>query len=104
MAKTFYTHADIQDLVSSGVTMLRVTDDTVLTLMAKDTARKLGLQLVYDSPDAEAAPHRAPVRVPPDEPLEARVKSAAQGQLGPAADADLVAAIVRRVMAELGSK
>lgn len=101
MPKTFYTHTDIQDLVASGVTVLQVTDDVVLTMVAKETARKLGLQLMYDSPDAEAAPYRAPVRMPREEPLEARVKSAVLTNLGPDAEADLVATIVKRVLAEL---
>ena len=101
MARTFYTQQDIQDLVANGVTALHVTDDATLTMLARETARKLGLQLVYDSPDAEAPPYRAPIRLPRDEPLEERVRSAVLTHLGPQAEAELVKTITKRVLSKL---
>ena len=100
MARTFYTQEDIQDLVANGVRELHVTDDVTLTMLARETARKIGLQLVYDSPDAEAPPHRAPLRLPRDEPLEAHIRGAALTGLGPQAEAELVTTIVKRVLGE----
>lgn len=55
MSKKFYTDQDIEDLFHSGVKSLRVDDDVVLTDLAFEKARKLGL-LADDSPPA------APVR------------------------------------------
>ena len=64
MAKTFYTEHDVQDMVANKVSVLQLDNNIVLTMLAKETALKLGLQLIYDSPDAEAAPCRAPVQWP----------------------------------------
>lgn len=78
MAKTFYTEHDVQDLVANNVSVLQVDEYTVLTMLAKETASKLGLQLIYDSPDAEAAPHRAPVQWPKNETRIERTSSTSE--------------------------
>ena len=59
MPKQFYTEKDIEDLFQRGVKSLQVTDEVVLTELAYDKARRLGFQLVTDSPDI---PPAAPVR------------------------------------------
>lgn len=100
MARTFYTQQDIQDLVANGVRELHVTDNDTLTMLARETSQKLGLKLVFDSPDAEAPPHRAPLRLPHDEPLEAHVRGAVLTGAGAQAEAELVTTIVKRVLAE----
>jgi len=64
MKKTFYTEHDIQDMVANSVSVLQLDDSIVLTMLAEEAAHKLGLQLTYDSPDAEAEPHRASVQPP----------------------------------------
>ena len=57
MAKTFFTDKDIEELFHSGVKSLAVTDDVVLTDLAYEKARQLGL--IADDSDA---PPAAPVR------------------------------------------
>lgn len=78
MAKTFYTQHDVQDLVANNVSALQLDENIVLTMLAKETAGKLGLQLIYDSPDAEAAPHRAPVQWSKNRARNERTGSAAE--------------------------
>ncbi|SRR6266498_639839 len=59
MPKQFYTEKDIQDLFQSGVKVLQVTDDVVLTELAYEKAKRLGFQLISDRADN---PPAAPVR------------------------------------------
>ena len=58
MPKTFYTERDIDDLLKQGVKSLIVDDDVVLTDLAYEKARKLGLELLR----ADDQPPAAPVR------------------------------------------
>jgi hypothetical protein len=48
MPKTFYTERDIEDLVKQGVKSLIVDDDVVLTDLAYEKARRLGLELLRE--------------------------------------------------------
>lgn len=59
MPKKFYTEKDIEELVHSGVKSLEVCDDVVLTELAYERAKRLGLQLITDHADN---PPAAPVR------------------------------------------
>jgi len=54
--KQFYTDKDIEELFNNGVKSLRADDDVVLTDLAFEKARKLGMILEADVPPA------APVR------------------------------------------
>jgi hypothetical protein len=90
MPKTFYTERDIEDLLARGVTSLEVSDDVVLTELAREAAMKRGLRLVRsngqhpeDGPDAE---------------LIHRVKAAVIARLGDQVDARLLDAVVTRVV------
>ncbi len=56
MSKKFYTDTDIEELFDSGVKTLRVDDEIVLTDLAFEKARKLGL--IVDSESPPAAPVR----------------------------------------------
>ena len=48
MPKTFYTDLDIEDLVNKGATSLSIDgDNVVLTDLAFEKAKKLGLRLIY---------------------------------------------------------
>ncbi len=49
MPKQFYTEKDIEDLVQRGIKSLQVTDEVVLTELAYEKARRLGLQLVTNA-------------------------------------------------------
>jgi hypothetical protein len=59
MPKQFYTERDIEDLFSSGTRSLQVTDDVVLTELAYEKAKHLGLQLSMERADT---PPAAPIR------------------------------------------
>ena len=61
MAKTFYTDRDIVDLVAAGQRSLVVCDDVVLTDLAYEQARKLGLELRRSDGECTGGP-AAPVR------------------------------------------
>ena len=62
--KTFYSAEDIEALAAQGITELRLDEDTVLTHLARDTAQRLGISLVYRA----SAPRAAPAAVPPSPP------------------------------------
>jgi hypothetical protein len=47
--KTFYSAEDIEALVEQGVTELKVDEETVITHLAKATAQRLGITLVYSA-------------------------------------------------------
>jgi hypothetical protein len=59
MPKQFYTEKDIEDLFNTGTRSLQVTDQVVLTELAYEKAKQLGLQLLTDEADI---PPAAPVR------------------------------------------
>jgi hypothetical protein len=58
MPKTFYTDHDIEDLVKRGIQSLIVDDDVVLTDLAFEKARRLGLELLRQNDKPPAAPER----------------------------------------------
>ncbi len=93
MAKTIYTERDIDDMARRGITTLAVDDSVVLTDLAQELARKLGIHLVR-----EAAP--PPADDGKDELIE-RVKSLVIGRLG--GDVNLVQLdrVVRRIVNEM---
>jgi len=59
MPKEFYTERDIEDMVKRGILSLEIGDNVVLTDLAYEKAKKLGMRLVRDKPDN---PPAAPVR------------------------------------------
>jgi hypothetical protein len=71
MPKQFYTEKDIEDLAQRGVKSLQVTEEVVLTELAYEKARQLGLQLVTNLPDT---PPTAPIRpyLSENKPAQAR--------------------------------
>ena len=58
MPKTFYTERDIEDLVKRGVLSLVVDDDVVLTDLAYEKARRLGMELLRENDKPPGAPVR----------------------------------------------
>jgi hypothetical protein len=93
MPKTFYTERDIVEMAERGVTSLEVNDDVVLTDLAREEAIKRGLRLVRghgqhpeDGDDAE---------------LVHRVKAAVIARLGDQVDANMLDAVIRRVVQQL---
>ena len=131
MPKTFYTERDIDDLVRQGVKSLIVDDDVVLTDLAYEKARKLGLELLRADDQPPAAPVRpyiaklpspsasgtakatvsAPTipptpgeHVPSSDDLHQRVYKAALARLGDSVDPKLLDVIVRRVLNSINTK
>ena len=130
MPKEFYTEKDIEDLVGRGVKSLQLTENVVLTELAYEKAKRLGLQLITDSVDnPPAAPVRpylsqgpvvqakpvavsvAPAPVPPSGPvakstgdIENRIRSAVIARLGNQVDAQLLDNIIHRVVKGVGLK
>ena len=133
MPKTFYTERDVVDLVGQGVRSLIVDDDVVLTDLAYEKARKLGLELLRANDQPPAAPVRPyiaklqspssgvsakpafspPVTapVPPavipakaEDELYQRVYNASLAKLGDSVDPKLLGVIVDRVLKSLSTK
>jgi hypothetical protein len=96
MAKIFYTERDIEDMHARGVTHIDVHDDVVLTDLARERAMKLGVWVERVRPNARPADAT-------ETGLIDRVKAAVLAQLGERrVDPDLLDAVVRRVIGELG--
>jgi hypothetical protein len=130
MPKEFYTEKDIEDLFSRGTRSLQVTENVVLTELAYEKAKRLGVQLVTESADyPPAAPVRpylsqgpaaqvkpsvasvSPTAMPPSKPassqtsdVETRIRSAVIARLGNQVDAKLLDNIIHRVVKGIGLK
>ena len=133
MPKTFYTERDIVDLVKQGVTSLIVDDDVVLTDLAYEKARKLGMELLRADDQPPGAPVRpyiaklpspsasgsgkATVSAPASAPVSAagagakgeddlyqRVYKASLAQLGDSVDPKLLGVIVERALKSISAK
>lgn len=117
MAKTFYTERDIEDLARQGVKSLVADDNVVVTDLAREKARRLGVDLLNER---DSRPASAPARpyiseipspsasAPAGKPiangsdLEMRVFSAVKAKLGDQVDDALLHTIVNRVLKNLG--
>ncbi len=73
MPKQFYTEKDIEDLFRKGTRSLNLADDVVLTELAYEKAKSLGLQLVTDRaenpPAAPVRPYLSDVSTPRARPV-----------------------------------
>lgn len=131
--KKFYTDKDIEELFHNGVKSLQVNDDGVLTDLAFEKARTLGL-LADDSPPAapvrpylsEVKPRHFTVKVdsvssadsqsgqplipspsPQEEKgaqLEKRIREKVFAKLGNQVDAQLLDTIIKRTLKATGMK
>ena len=117
MAKEFYTERDIEDMVQRGERRLIVTDDVILTDLAYEKAKRLGVELVSPNDTPPAAPIRpyinktSPKSAAPKlqtsskiEAIRANVKSAVRTRLGSQVSDELLDRIIDRVAVELGLK
>jgi len=117
MAKEFYTEGDIEDMVQRGERSLVVTDDVVLTDLAYEKAKRLGVELLQPNDTPPAAPIRPYIiKTAPKqklsapqlqtsskiEAIRANVKSAVRTRLGSQVSNELLDRIIDRVAAELG--
>ncbi len=125
MAKIFYTERDIEDMVRRGERSLEIDDDVVLTDLAYEQARRMGMQLVQSHDSPPAAPVRPYINkqaggggktaaAPPSfagsppsgrlAAIQARVKAAVKARLGDQVEDATLERIIRRVAADLGIK
>ena len=117
MGKTFYTDHDIEDLAKQGVQSIDIGDDIVLTDLAVDKARRLGITLVTDKEKerAKTAPPKQPkaaTKIKPassshsnrSDDLEGRVFKAVKSRLGDQVDNALLRTIVKRVVQSINSR
>lgn len=116
MAKTFYTEHDIEDMAQRGERSLVVDEDTVLTDLAYESARKLGVELLQPHDTPPGAPIRpyinqsistAPFQQTHTETLKVetikqRVKNTVRTRLGNQIDDAVLERIIERVFNELG--
>lgn len=119
MAKEFYTERDIEDMAQRGERSIIVHDDVVLTDLAYEKARRLGVELIQKEEAPPAAPVRPyinqvktkpqPAAVPARpssssklEIIRVKVKEAVRVQLGGQVDEALLDRVIDRVAAELG--
>lgn len=109
MPKKFYTEIDIENLPKQGVRTLELHNGIVLTDVAREKARALGVKLVQSAPvpaaaagaPAAAAPQVAaapPAGVTSDE-LAQRIRSAVKARLGDQVDPALLDTVIKRVLA-----
>jgi hypothetical protein len=134
MSRQFYTERDIVDMFKGGIMSLEVTDQVVLTELAYEKARSLGMRLVTDKPDnppcapvrpyisqrqaqrpaAPVAPSTTvPLPSPDGTPLTGqademsvpqRIRSTVIARLGDQVDANLLDVIIKRVLNATGVK
>ncbi|GAB4580258.1 MAG: hypothetical protein Fur0022_29970 [Anaerolineales bacterium] len=119
MPKTFYTERDIEDLARRGVMSIHVTDDVVLTEIAREKAERLGVALIRavdTPPSAPVRPYLATHTQPsggtaprPSAPLDKtdlreKVRKAVLARLGNEVDRNLLETIITRVMDNVGVK
>ena len=130
MPKTFYTERDIEDLVQRGTQSLIVDDDIVLTDLAYEKARRLGLELLRQDDKPPAAPERPyiaktqmasakvekkinpPLSTPKPasaskpkgaDDMHTRVRDAVVARLGDSVDPKLLDTIIQRVLKSIST-
>ncbi len=120
MPKEFYTEKDIEDLFKRGVMTLEVSDQVVLTDLAYEKAKRLGMKLIQRAPDnPPGAPVRPYISQKPAQPaaqipaaaapaaesdLQQRIRSAVNARLGSQVDPNLLDVIIKRVLKSTGVK
>ncbi len=118
MPKTFFTERDIEDMFARGTHSISINDDVVLTELAYEKAKKLGMDLLQatDTPPAapvrpylskSLAPNGGPVSSglpasPRLEEIKVRVREAVKARLGSSIDPALIDKIIERVAVDLG--
>ena len=119
MAKEFYTERDIEDMAQRGERVLVVNDNVVLTDLAYEKAKRLGVKLSQPNDTPPAAPVRSYINRTVSKPkltapqlqtsskieaVRANVKNAVKARLGSQISDQLLDRIIDRVAAELGLK
>jgi hypothetical protein len=110
MPKEFYSEIDIEDLVNRGVTSLVISDNVVLTDLAWEKAKKLGLELIQDDDAQPSAPVRPYLsRKKSNQPessvascqksdMKKKVREAVIARIGKEVDAELLDNVIDRIL------
>jgi hypothetical protein len=118
MPKEFYTERDIEDMFKRGILSLQVNENVVLTELAYEKAKRLGMQLLREKPlEPPAAPVQPTISElqktamagtaaaqKPEADLTARIRSAVNARLGTQVDPALLDVIIERVLKSTGAK
>ena len=130
MPKQFYTERDIVDMCRGGILSLEINDNIVLTEMAYEKARAMGMKLMHcrpenppsapvrpyisqkqagkppapEAPRVTAVDGACPQRAPDDIDLHHRIRDAVVARLGTQMDAALLDVIIKRVLTSTGVK
>ena len=131
MPKQFYTERDMDDLAQRGIQSLDVSDQVVLTQLAYERAKQLGIQLVQDHPEnlpgAPLRPYLSTIPTIPTKPAAAqqpaavpqpfatpvtpapgtlhdRILNAVHARLGDQIEPKMLENIIQRVLNSLGMK
>jgi hypothetical protein len=132
MPKKFYSERDIEDLYKQGVRSLDINDQVILTELAYEKARQLGMTLAGEGADKQpSSPFRPYITKPiqsaaptPQKPavgaaafstpasapipssldLSQRIRSSVIAKLGDKVDAALIDTIISRVLTSTGLK
>jgi len=112
MGKVFYTERDIEDMAQRGERSLVVSDGVILTDLAYEKAKRLGVELLQPNDSPPAAPIRpyisntapptvATLRSAPTTritEIKQRVKTTVMARLGDQVDEALLDRIIDKVM------
>lgn len=104
MPKKFYTEIDIENLAKQGVRTLELHNGIVLTDVAREKARALGVQLVQGAPAVATAPAESPqgsaaLQGSTSDELTQRIRNAVKARLGDQVDPALLDTVIKRVLA-----
>lgn len=95
MGKTFYTDVDIERLQKEGITCLQITDDVVLTDLAREKTQQFGIELVRIVPLPSTPSSSSPSL---DDGLFKQVKAAVIARLGINVNEQVIDSVIRRVL------
>jgi hypothetical protein len=114
MPKTFYTDRDIDDMIRDGITSLVVTDDVVVTDVARERAYKSDFKFIKENDIAPSTPVRPyvvenPVKIKKEiaikqqeVSIEQQVLEAVKAKVGDSVDEALLETIIQRVIKSIG--
>lgn len=111
--KTFYTVRDIELLAEQGINHLSLTDDRMVTDLAREQAVKLGITLVDSEPNSRPLSEKpnlpkvdhaenSSVQLPTN--LAAKVKVVVMAQMNGQVSEALLDTIIHKVISQLGFK
>jgi hypothetical protein len=113
MPKIFYTDRDIDDMIRDGITSLIITDDVVVTDVARERAYKSDFKFIKENDIAPSSPIRPyivenPVKIKKETTIkqevsiEQQVLEAVKARVGDSVDEALLKTIIERVIKSIG--